>query len=123
MEREYEVEAFVAHRRVGRCTEYLVHWAGFRLVGEEAAYTWQQAGQLRQDLDRRTYQRLLQGLRQQAAAHQQQAPQPALAEQQQHQYQQAAQQRHSRQRQQAAAVGSSSGQRQRTSTPASGPLA
>ena len=54
----------MASRRVGRHTEYLVKWSGYEMVGEEAAYTWQQSAQLRQDLDYRTYRTLLQQLRQ-----------------------------------------------------------
>jgi hypothetical protein len=111
-EREYTVAAFVASRRVGRGTEYLVHWAGYHLVGEEAAFTWQQSAQLRQDLDRRTYQRMLQGLRQREAAQQQRqqhqrqrtarqqaAPPPQAPQQQAAQRQQAAPQAAAQQRQ------------------------
>lgn len=63
-ELEYTVEAFVAARRVNRHTEYLVKWLGYEMVGEEAAYSWQSAAQLQQDLDRRSYRRFLQQLRQ-----------------------------------------------------------
>lgn len=62
-DREYQVEAFVARRRVRNLTEYLVKWAGFESVGEEPAYTWQEASQLAEDLDRGTYRAMVQQLR------------------------------------------------------------
>lgn len=97
---KYQVEAFVARRRVGSYTEYLVKWLGFELVGEEAAYTWQRAAQLQEDLDRRSYRALLLQLRQAAgqltqqhpAQQQQPAQQQRPAQQQQPAQQQPAQQ-------------------------------
>lgn len=61
------MEAFVAARRVGRYTEYLVKWLGYEMVGEEAAYSWQPAAQLQRDLDRRSYRRFIQQLRQEGS--------------------------------------------------------
>jgi hypothetical protein len=62
------VEAFVAGRKVNGRKEYLVKWRGYELVGEEAAYTWQAASVLQEDLGRRAYRALVGMLREQEAA-------------------------------------------------------
>jgi hypothetical protein len=51
------VDTFVACRKVDGALQYLVKWLGYELVGEEAAYTWQWAGELMACMDQRSYRR------------------------------------------------------------------
>jgi hypothetical protein len=59
----YIVEAFVSTRQMAGRRQYLVKWSGFSLVGEEAAYTWEWAASLQQDLRRQVYRALVRRLR------------------------------------------------------------
>lgn len=58
-ELEFTVEAFLERRTVGRRIEYLVKWQGFNPCEDATACTWEPARHLMQDLDRRTYRRLV----------------------------------------------------------------
>lgn len=57
------MEAFVSARKVEGRLQYLVKWSGFGMVGEEAAYTWEWASSLQQDLRRPVYRDLVARLR------------------------------------------------------------
>ena len=60
----YIVEEFCAKRRVQSYRQYLVKWSGYHMVGEEAAYTWQWAKTLKEDLIPDFYRKLVRELRQ-----------------------------------------------------------